>query len=545
MLANFRAAWRARSQQGFAGVLPFDWNGSVVVALVAIVGSFFLFGYWYAYWRRADMDFMMVYQGFLLNDGRPQDFFDHPGHLNVLLTDAWFRLLHSIGALKVVALSDIPPAADAAGFAEVWTAAVRAGRLLSLVIVVSFVGTFAVLLRRLIGDWRITALATIILAFSSAVTWQARIIRTDMLAAGLELIGLLLLVLAARAPGRTWRALLVGLAAMLCTLGVINNVKAIFLAAALPVVVALFGLRSDKARSLWRSPRQAAVPIFGLAVLVVVLASPVWNLVETGLSARATSVFNLPPPPLGVLGLYQAALAAWVAGWVLVFAAVWRVPPLETLATLLAVALGVGIGLLALDLRYHPQNVIAVINPIEHMFVWATFSDPQLATAGGIFSLRLWSSIALGFLDVLARLTFVFHTSTRATIFLEWVVLVGLFFAWRQGRRLLVLQVASLVALAWGIDTVGTLRDLQLQYAIYTDPLIVLAAAWLFAHLPEATSHRHAFTVAVVLVAVHVVFSQIEPIRHGLARRGPEGTCSWLPRHLKLIERFPYCPPPA
>jgi tRNA-splicing ligase RtcB len=41
------------------------------------------------------------------------------------------------------------------------------------------------------------------------------------------------------------------------------------------------------------------------------------------------------------------------------------------------------LGLLALDLRYHQQNVIAVVNPIEHMFVWATFSDPQLGTAGG------------------------------------------------------------------------------------------------------------------------------------------------------------------
>jgi len=63
MLANIRASWRTRSQQGCVGALPFNWGGTVVVALIAIVVSFFLFGYWYAYWRRADMDFMMVYRG--------------------------------------------------------------------------------------------------------------------------------------------------------------------------------------------------------------------------------------------------------------------------------------------------------------------------------------------------------------------------------------------------------------------------------------------------------------------------------------------------
>jgi len=58
----------------------------------------------------------------------------------VVLTDVWFRLLHSIGALKMIALSDIPPASDAVKFEEIWSAAIRAGRLLSLVIVVSLVG---------------------------------------------------------------------------------------------------------------------------------------------------------------------------------------------------------------------------------------------------------------------------------------------------------------------------------------------------------------------------------------------------------------------
>ena len=92
------------------------WNKSLCVIFLGVIISFFLFGYWNPYWRNADMDFMMVYQAFLLNDGRPQDFFDHPGYLNILLIDNWFRLLHSFGLLDVVALSDIPSASNAVGY---------------------------------------------------------------------------------------------------------------------------------------------------------------------------------------------------------------------------------------------------------------------------------------------------------------------------------------------------------------------------------------------------------------------------------------------
>src|SRR5215813_11898721 len=136
------------------------WNKSLCFIFLGVIVSFFVFGYWNPYWRNADMDFMMVYQAFLLNDGRPQEFFDHPGHLNIVLTDSWFRILHSFGWLDVVALSDIPNASDAPGFERAWTAAVRAGRLLSLLIALSFVGLFAALIRRLVSDWRIAALAT-------------------------------------------------------------------------------------------------------------------------------------------------------------------------------------------------------------------------------------------------------------------------------------------------------------------------------------------------------------------------------------------------
>src|SRR4051794_14812533 len=197
--ARLAAFWQARSRQGAAGLLLFGWSGTLVACLAAIALSFLLV-YWTPYWRRADMDIMMVYQAFLVNSGHTQDFFDHPGHLHVLLISAWFKLLHWVGFLDVVTLADMPPASDLANFEQVWTAGVRAGRLLSLAIVSTLVVAFAFLLRRLVTDWRVAALGTFMFAFSSGGMWHAHVVRTGMLAAGPENPGGFLVVFCGPAP---------------------------------------------------------------------------------------------------------------------------------------------------------------------------------------------------------------------------------------------------------------------------------------------------------------------------------------------------------
>jgi hypothetical protein len=409
--------------------------------------------------------------------------------------------------------------------------------------VLCFVGVFAVLLRRLVGDWCIAALGVLMLALSSALMWHARVIRTDLLAAGLAFSGLLLLLEAARSPDWRARPAVVGFAVMLCTLAVVNKVQAILLALAWTVVVMFFGVRGQDTGSIWQSPRRAAFPLALLAAAALLLAIPAAELIRIGLGERAASLYPFPSPPFGIVGLYQAMIAGWVAAAILNFAAIWRVPPLETVATLLAALIGVCAGLLALDIRYHPQNVLAVVNPIEHMMAWATFSDPQLATGGGVFSSRLVQSLLFGIADVFARLTFVLHSSTRATVFLQWLVFAGMVMAWRRGERLLVAQVGILLAAAWGLDAVGTLRDLHIEYAIYADPLVIIAACWLLANFPDLAAHRLAFPLGALLLTINAVFGQFEPVKQGIRRAGPESTCSWLPRHIRLIERFPFCPP--
>lgn len=542
--ARIKSVWQARAQQGGHGLLLFGWTGTLLLCLAAIVVSFFVAGYFNPYWRRADMDYMMVYQVFLLNDGRPQNYFDHPGYLKIVLLDLWSRLFHWLGVLDVIALSKIPPASDVAGFERAWTAVVRTGRLLSLTLMLSFVAAFAVLIRRLVGDWRVAALVVVVLAFSTGPMFHARVLRTETLAAGLTTLALLLLLIAARSPASSWRFLLVGLAAMLCTLGVVNKVHAVFAAAAWPLVVLAFGVRAGERPPLWRHGASAAAVLAVLSALAVLAVIPAANLVATALAQRETSEFPMLPPLFGILGFYQAVLAAYVACAILAFALIWRVAVPETLATLLAVALGVALGLLSMTLRPHPQNAVTVVKFLDIMFTWAAASDPALRAGLAVAITRVLWSLAAGIYEVFAHITFVLHTSSRTTMILIWIIIAGLVFAWRRGKRALVGQVALLLVAAFGLDLVATFRGAKIEYGIFADCTIVIAAAWLFGNLPGLLAHRYAFHVGALFIALTVVFGQFEVVKIAwLSRAGPAGTCAWVGHYVPLVERFPYCPP--
>ncbi len=47
------------------------WRWGLTVIVAGLAASFFLFGYALIYWRNADMDFMVIYNALVLNDGKP------------------------------------------------------------------------------------------------------------------------------------------------------------------------------------------------------------------------------------------------------------------------------------------------------------------------------------------------------------------------------------------------------------------------------------------------------------------------------------------
>jgi len=182
------------------------WRGGLTAIVAGLAASFLLFGYGLVYWRNADMDLMVIYNAFVLNDGKPQHFFDHPGYFTILSVKFWFQLLHALGLLDAYSLSSMPSASNSAAFDAAMTSAMRAGRLLAWLIAAGCVVAFSGLIRLVIRDWRIALLATKAFAFSGGVAVHSRILRTELVAAFPIISALLILVVAGRPPAQRGRS---------------------------------------------------------------------------------------------------------------------------------------------------------------------------------------------------------------------------------------------------------------------------------------------------------------------------------------------------
>src|ERR1700760_4877096 len=118
-----------RSRTTFDALAPLTflgWRLGLTAIVVSLAASFFLYGYALIYWRNADMDFMVIYNALVLNDGKPQQFFDHTGYLTIISVKFWLEMLHGLGLLDSYSLSSMPPASDATAFDAAMTSVVRA-----------------------------------------------------------------------------------------------------------------------------------------------------------------------------------------------------------------------------------------------------------------------------------------------------------------------------------------------------------------------------------------------------------------------------------
>jgi hypothetical protein len=220
------------------------------------------------------------------------------------------------------------------------------------------------------------------------------------------------------------------------------------------------------------------------------------------------------------------------------YAAIWRISAAETLASMCAVGAGALFALLALDLAYNSSDVIAVFNPLEKML---TFADTSTVSAANGSSLSgvLWLLLD-GLASVLARYTFVLHSSPRPTVFLTWLIAPGIVYAWSRGEKQTAIQVLMLLLAAIGIDTLGVRRGLKSEYFIFTDPLIILAGAVLLDSLCDLRFRKWTYPIAVVLFGLHIAIGQAEPIKYAFMRRGPESICEWNRYYMPLLP-LPWC----
>ena len=529
---QIRAAPDAFDRLTFLG-----WRWGLTAILAGLAVSFLLYGYALIYWRNADMDFMVIYNALVLNDGKPQLFFDHTGYITILSVKTWFELLHRLGLLDAYSLSAIPAASDPGAFDAAMTSAVRAGRLLAFLIATGCVLIFAALLRLIVRDWRVALIATFAFAFSGGVAVHSRILRSELVAACPVIFALMILIAIGRRASVA-RPLGMAAAAALCMVGLENKVQAILLIGALPVLVMPFGSAGSASVAFWRQAR-SGWPAIIAAVAAVVAAWAAWPLIATGFDRALLDAAQFHPLLLGRFGIYQAALLVLIGGCMIAYAVIWRVSATETLASMLAIAAGALVALLALDLAYNPSNVIAVFNPLEKMLTFADASTTAAAGETGPSGI-LWLLLD-GIASVLARYTFVLHSSPRPTVFLIWLIVPGIVYAWRRGERQAAIQALVLLLAATGIDALGVRRGLKSEYFIFTDPLIILAGAILLDSLTELRFRQWTYPVAMVLFGLHIAVGQAEPIKYAFMRRGPESICEWNRHYIPLLP-LPWCP---
>jgi hypothetical protein len=528
------------SRDAFERLTSLGWSQTLAAIVAGLVFSFLLFGYALIYWRNADMDFMVIYSALAMNDGKPQQFLDHTGYLTILSVKSWFQLLHGAGLLDASTLSAIPPASDTSAFDAAMTHAVRAGRVLALLIATGCVLIFAGLARRIFRDWRVALIATLAFALSGGIAVHSRILRSELIAACPVIFALMILIIVGRRASLV-RPLGLAIASALCVIGLENKVQAILLIGTLPLVILPFGSTAGASVAFWRHPRTSWLTA-SLAVAVAIAAIfATWPLIATGLDRSLLDAAQFHPLLLDRFGVYQAALLVLIGGSMIAYAAIWRVSAAETIAAMAMVVTGAALALLLLDVAYNKGDVIAVINPLEKMLVFADMNTANAANGSSPVAALLLLLQGLG--SVLARYSFVLHSSARPTVFLTWLIVPGIVVAWRRGEKLAALQALALMLAATGIDALGVRRGLKIEYFIFTDPLIVLAGAILVEAMPDLRLHKWAYGIAVTLFGLHVAISQAEPVKYAFKRSGPEPMCEWNSYYMPLLA-LPWCPHP-
>jgi len=525
------------ARDAFDRLTPLGWSGGLATIIAALLMSFLLFGYFLIYWRNADMDFMITYSALAMNDGKPQHFVDHTAYLTILTVKSWFQLLHGVGLLKAYTLPAIPPATNAPAFDAAMTEAIRAARVLVFLIAMGSVLIFAGLSRLILRDCRVALLATLAFAGSGGIAVHSRILRSELVAACPAIFALMILIYVAR-RGSLWRPLLIALAAGLCVIGLENKVQAILLIGALPITILPFGGDQSRSVAFWSTPAS------GLAVLVAAIAAGLalwaaWPLVSLGLNQSLLRAAAFHPLLLDRFGIYQTMLMVLILGCMIVFAAIWRVSIIETVASMLALIAGGAAALLLLNVAFNAADVIAVFNPLEKMLTFADASTSNVAN--GSNPVAVLALLLEGLASVFARYTFVLHSSPRPTVFLTWLIFPGIVYAWRQGKKQIALQSLLLMGAAISIDTITVRRGLKIEYFIFTDPLIILAGAILLDSMRNLRFHKWAYPIAASLIALHIAVGQAEPIKYAFKRTGPASICEWSPYYMPLM-RLPWCP---
>lgn len=512
---------------------------AILCILLGMLVSFLLFGFWAPYWHKATSNLLSVYEALLYNDRLPQEFFEYPAYLSPQLLGLWYRGLHFAGLLSPYKFSDVSNITTTPLFDATWQNLVAWGRVYSFALGCVYVTLATVLIRRLVGNWQVAALAGIALAFSDGIALAYRMLRSELLSSALVFLALLLTLIAAREGPNTRRFAHLGLAALLVALAMTEKVQALLPALTIPVIALAFG-RDERDADAPAASQGAWLRIALLCALGLALLGPTIGLLGQGIAGMASSpLLHYRPVFPDFPGLYQGLLIAYVAICMAIYAVLWRVRPLDAVAGLLVVLVGLASGLLVLYARYDLNTVIAVANPIEHLHAASATPDAQLPTTSIV---TLGGKFLLGLGKVLAAHTFLLP-SHRPTLLIEWLAIYAAWIIWWRGDKQVTWQIAVLLLAAFAVDASFTLRGttaLKVFYAPYTDPFIVLAGAVALAQFADELTGLRAQRLTLAFMLVYVIWGNFESVRTTYGGHRSAKVCKVAVQFVRRLN-IPYC----
>jgi len=343
-----------------------------------------------------------------------------------------------------------------------------------------------------------------LMAGAAGVASLAYHLRTELIASLLVTLTLFLIILAPRQRSVERQLVLMAGAGACAVLAVATKVFAIVPLLAVPPLAFVLMDRPTETRR----PEQDAIPAKTLAIVLVIGALtilPTAAMVAHALAQSGNTFFRYTPLAFGIFGLYQTALIVAALGAVAIYARLRKVPLVTTLAVTVALGIGVALGLLMLGIKYDPRNVMAVLNPIEHLFVFSGWSNPDLVNEANIVSENLLGKLVKGTVAVLKLRVFPTRTPSNMVV-LEWLVLVGMALGWRDIDRRWIWQAGCLLLAALGIQILFELRRPILWYFAHSDPFVIMAATIVAArwwNVLWSGRNRAAMIVAAAVFVAH------------------------------------------
>ena len=517
---------------------------SIGVVLVGMVVSVLLIGYRSPFWARAASDIVSAYEGLLYNDRLPQEFLAYPALLSGQLLGLWYRLMHLLGMLPLDRVSELPKAPTVGQFDAIWQSLIAGARGYTLFIGALYVVVFTVLVNRLTAAWQIAGLAAVALAFSSGVALEYRIIRSELLSSALIFTALLATLVATRERSDNARLAWLACAGLCAALGYVEKVQALLPALAIPVIALAFPPHAHGGRLATREQpgaskgddwRKAAI----VAALALVVLIPALRLMQWGITAMPTAAYlAYPRLGAGLSGVYQWLIGLGVVGAIVAYGWLWRIPPAQTAAVVGAVLGGLALGLCVAYLRYNPQVVAAIANPLEHLQAHAGGDGAGLPSGSGLGTVgKLVGSV----FSALAIHTFLFYPSHRPTLIIEWLAIAAAVVLWRRGDRLRCVQIAVLLAAGFALDGIFTLRQYKVFYLPFTDPFIIISGAIAAVPFLDRLVQRNVQYLTMVLITLYILWGHAQSVRFAYGGSDKEGKICVVVAQFTTRVAWPYC----